>query len=200
MVVGNITALAQTRVKRLLAYSSIAQMGYLLMTLLAIKQSGVFAIMFYLPAYALMDLGAFGTLATLSPEEEDLDALDDFKGLAYVHPWRCGLLTFCLVSLAGLPPTVGFIGKFLLFRAVLQADFFVLAAVGVLTVIVSIYFYFKIVVTLFMQPMERRPATPDLDIPARVASIVVLVLVLLLGLLPSTLLSVITRIVSSISL
>jgi NADH-quinone oxidoreductase subunit N len=200
MVVGNITALAQSRVKRLLAYSSIAQMGYLLMTLLAVRQSGVQAIMFYLVVYALMDLGAFGTLATLSPEEEDLDALEDFRGLAYVHPWRCGLLTLCLVSLAGLPPTAGFIGKFILFRAVLQADFVVLAAVGVLAVIVSIYFYFRVIVALFMQPMERRPATPDLDLPARVAGIVVFILILWLGLLPSSVLSVITCIISSMSL
>jgi NADH-quinone oxidoreductase subunit N len=200
MVVGNITALAQSQVKRLLAYSSIAQMGYLLMTLLAIRQSGISAIMFYLAVYALMDLGAFGTLATLSPEEEDLDALDDFKGLAYVHRWRCGLLTLCLVSLAGLPPTAGFIGKFILFRAVLQANFVVLALIGIATVIVSIYFYFRIIVALFMQPMERRPATPDLDLPARVAGIVVLILILWLGLFPSSVLSIITRIISSISL
>jgi len=126
--------------------------------------------------------------------------LDDFKGLAYVHPWRCGLLTLCLVSLAGLPPTAGFIGKFILFRAVLQAKFIVLATLGILTVIVSIYFYFKVIVTLFMQPMERRAATPDLDFPARVAGIVVLILILWLGLLPSSVLSVITRIISSISL
>jgi NADH-quinone oxidoreductase subunit N len=200
MAIGNVTALAQGRVKRLLAYSSVAQMGYLLMTLVAIRHSGVFAIMFYLPVYAIMDLGAFGTLATLSPKEEDLDALDDFKGLAYVHPWRCGLLTLCLASLAGLPPTAGFIGKFILFRAVLQADFVVLAAVGILSVIVSIYFYFKVIVALFMQPMEGRPTAPDLDLPARVAGIVVLILILWLGLLPSSVLSVITRIVSSISL
>ena len=200
MAVGNITALAQVRVKRLLAYSSIAQMGFLLMTLLAVRQSGVFAIMFYLTVYALMDLGAFGTLATLSAEEEDLDVLDDFRGLAYVHPWRSTLLSICLVSLAGLPPTAGFMGKFILFRAVLEARFIVLAILGMVTAIVSIYFYFKVIVALFMQPMERRLATPDLDLPARIAGITVLILILWLGLLPSSVLSVITRIVSSISL
>lgn len=200
MVVGNVTALAQSRVKRLLAYSSVAQMGYLLMTLLAVRQSGVFAIMFYLTVYAFMDLGAFGTLATLSAEEEDMDVLDDFRGLAYVHPWRCTLLTVCLVSLAGLPPTAGFMGKFILFRAVLQARFVVLAATGIVTVIVSIYFYFKVIVALFMHPMERKPVTPDLDLFARIAGIVVLILILWLGLLPSSLLSVITRIIFSLSL
>ncbi len=200
MAVGNITALAQVRVKRLLAYSSIAQMGYLLMTLLAVRQSGASAIMFYLTVYALMDLGAFGTLATLSAQEEDLDILDDFKGLAYVHPWRSALLTVCLVSLAGLPPTAGFIGKFILFRAVLQAHFVVLAVLGIVTVILSIYFYFKIIVVLFMQPTERKPVSPDLDLFARIAGIAVLVAILWLGLLPTSLLSIITRIVSSFSL
>ncbi len=200
MVVGNITALAQSHVKRLLAYSSIAQMGYLFMTLLAVKQGGVVAIMFYLTVYALMDLGAFGTLATLSEEGEDLDALEDFRGLAYRHPWRSALLTVCVVSLAGLPPTAGFMGKFILFRAVLQTNFVVLALIGIATVIVSIYFYFRIIVALFMQPMERRLATPDLDLPSRVAGIVVLIALFWLGFMPSSVLSVITRIISSISL
>jgi NADH-quinone oxidoreductase subunit N len=200
MAVGNVTALAQVRVKRLLAYSSIAQMGYLLMTLLAVREAGVLAIMFYLSVYALMDLGAFGTLATLSAEEEDIDALEDFKGLAYVHPWRSALLTVCLVSLAGLPPTAGFMGKFILFRAVIQARFVVLAALGIVTVIVSVYFYFKIVVALFMHPPDRKPIAPDLDLFARIAGIAILVLILWLGLLPASLLSIITHIVSSLSL
>jgi len=193
MVVGNITALAQSQVKRLLAYSSIAQMGYLLMTLLAVRQSGVSAIMFYLTVYALMDLGAFGTLATLSEEGEDLDALEDFRGLAYIHPWRSALLTICLVSLAGLPPTAGFMGKFILFRAVLQANFVVLALIGIATVIVSIYFYFRIIVALYMQPMERKIATPDLDLSSRVAGIAVFILILGLGLAPPVVFSVIMR-------
>jgi NADH-quinone oxidoreductase subunit N len=197
MAVGNITALAQTRVKRLLAYSSIAQMGYLLMTLLAVRQSGVLAIMFYLTVYALMDLGAFGTLATLSAEEEDLDDLDNFRGLAYIHPWRSALLTVCLVSLAGLPPTAGFMGKFILFRAVLEARFVVIAVLGMVTVIVSIYFYFRVIVALFMQPIGRNFVAPDLDLFARIAGIVVLVLILWIGLLPSPLLSIITRIVAT---
>ena len=194
MAVGNITALAQVRVKRLLAYSSIAQMGYLLMTLLAVREGGVLAIMFYLSVYALMDLGAFGTLGTLSAEEKDIDDLEDFKGLAYVHPWRSAFLAVCLVSLAGLPPTAGFMSKFILFRAVIQARFVVLAALGIVTVIVSIYFYFKIIVALFMQPMGEKPATPDLGLSARIAGIVVFILILWLGLFPSPLLSVIARI------
>jgi NADH-quinone oxidoreductase subunit N len=148
--------------------------------------------------YALMDLGAFGTLATLSEEVEDLDTLEDFRGLAYVHPWRSALLAVCLVSLAGLPPTAGFMGKFILFRAVLQANFVGLALIGIATVIVSIYFYFRVIVALFMQPMERKIATPDLDLPSRVAGTAVLALIIWLGLFPSSLLSIIARIVSTL--
>jgi len=118
--------------------------------------------------------------------------------LAYIHPWRSALLTVCLVSLAGLPPTAGFMGKFILFRAVLQANFVALALIGVATAILSIYFYFKIIVALFMQPMERKIMTPDLGLSSRVAGIAILVLILWLGLLPSALLAIITRIASSL--
>jgi NADH-quinone oxidoreductase subunit N len=193
MVVGNITALAQSGVKRLLAYSSIAQMGYLVMTLLAVKTQGAPAIMFYLAVYALMDLGAFGTVATLSSKGEDLDALGDYRGLAYSHPWRAALLSICLGSLAGLPPTAGFIGKFLLFRAVLEAGFVALAVVGIVTVIPSIYFYFKVIVVMFMDPQQKTIHAPQIDASALLAGVAVLVLILGLGIFPSTLFGVIAR-------
>jgi NADH-quinone oxidoreductase subunit N len=199
MAVGNISALAQTRVKRLLAYSSIAQMGYLLMTLLAVRGGGASAIMFYLGIYALMDLGAFGTLATLS-DREDLDALEDCRGLAYSHPWRSLILAVSLGSLAGLPPTAGFMGKFMLFRAVLQAGYIALAVIGILTVIVSIYFYFKVIVALFMQPEERAIFIPKAGISARLAGALVLILILGLGIFPVPLFDVVERASSFLSL
>jgi NADH-quinone oxidoreductase subunit N len=185
MVVGNVAALTQVRIKRLLAYSSVAQVGYLLMTLVAVKQNGAFAIMFYLAIYALMDLGAFGTVAILSTEEEDLDDLDDYRGLAYSHPLPSALLTVCLISLAGLPPAAGFIGKILLFRAVLEAHHITLAVIGIVTVIISIYLYFKVAVALFMQPPKRKmpvfvPAFAEL-----LAGAVIFVLILYLGLIPT---------------
>ncbi len=195
MIVGNVTALVQTRVKRLLAYSSVAQMGYLLMTLLAVRESGLFAITFYLAVYALMDLGAFGTLATLSSEGEDLDSLHDFRGLAYVHPWGAALLTVSLVSLAGLPPTAGFIGKFTLFRAVLQARFVALPLIGIGTVILSIYFYFKVIVALFMAPGEKKTLIPPIAFWPRLAGALILALILFLGLFPSSVFEMITPVV-----
>ena len=193
MGVGTISALAQSRVKRLLAYSSIAQMGYLLMALLAVKENGTSAIMFYLAAYALMDLGAFGMVAMLSTKETDLDALEDYHGLAYIHPWRSAILALSLISLAGLPPTAGFIGKFALFWAVLQAQYLIIAIIGILTAILSIYFYFKVVVALFMRPAERAVFIPSVDLANRFAGGLILILILLLGLVPAPLFTVIGK-------
>ena len=196
MTVGNLSALAQVRVKRLLAYSSVAQMGYLLMALLAVKQNGAPAILFYLGVYALMDMGAFGTLATLSGEDTDLDGLDDFQGLAFRHPWRAAVLTLCLLSLAGLPPTAGFIGKFAIFWAVFQSGYVILGVLGILTVILSIYYYFKVIVALFMKPSILPPAAPAGMLADRLAGGVVLILLLLLGLFPGGAFSVIQQALS----
>jgi NADH-quinone oxidoreductase subunit N len=193
MVAGNLSALAQTRVKRLLAYSSIGQMGYLLMTLVAVKQGGASAIMFYLAVYALMDLGAFGALATLSEEKADLDGLDDFRGLACSHPWRSGILALCLISLAGMPPTAGFIGKFALFQAVLQGGFVILAVIGILTVMISIYFYFKVIVALFMRTGEGGIAVPGVSLSDRFACGLILILILWLGIAPASIFTVIGK-------
>jgi NADH-quinone oxidoreductase subunit N len=200
MVAGNISAIAQTRMKRLLAYSSVAQMGYLVMTLLAIKENGAPAIMFYLVVYALMDLGAFGTLATLSGKEEDLDALEDYRGLAYSHPWRAVLLSICLGSLAGLPPTAGFIGKFVLFRAVLQARFVALAVIGILMVMISIYFYFKVIVVMFMHPEGKATPAPEIDLSALLGGVVVSVLIIGLGIFPTPLFGAIGRSMMTLTL
>jgi len=200
MGVGTISALAQGQVKRLLAYSSIAQMGYLLMALLAVRQGGASAIMFYLAVYALMDLGAFGTLALLSAEEKDLDDLADYQGLAYAHPWRATIFAVSLLSLAGLPPTAGFIGKFSLFWAALNARYVVLGVLGILTVILSIYFYFKVIVALFMRQPERTVPIPAMAVTDRFAGGLVLFLLLLFGLMPGPLFSLIERVLPLTSL
>ncbi len=196
MIVGNGTALAQSRVKRLLAYSSIAQVGYLLMALLGVKQQGASAILFYLAVYALMDLGAFGSLAILSAGRTDLDHLKDFHGLARVHPWRSSVLAFSLISLAGLPPTAGFIGKFSLFWAVLQGRYYILAVIGIVTVIASIYYYFKVVVALFMRPADHSVPAPAVALPDRFAGAIVFILLLALGVFPGTLFAVIEEALS----
>jgi NADH-quinone oxidoreductase subunit N len=191
MAVGNLTALYQTRVKRLLAYSSIAQMGYLFMTLLAVRDGGLPAVMFYLAVYAVMDLGAFGIVGTFSGGETDLEELSDYRGLGYSHPWRAAVLSVCLFSLAGLPPTAGFMGKLVLFRAVLQAHFIILAVLGMVTVILSVYYYINVVIHLYMHERGEGTAVPGADLAAGLAGALILAAILGLGLIPDALLQVV---------
>jgi NADH-quinone oxidoreductase subunit N len=199
LLTGSITALAQTRIKRLLAYSSVAQMGYAVMGVLAIKEDGGLAVMFYFAAYALMDLGAFGVIATLcASPESDLDELDSYRGLGYSHPWQAALLSICLLSLAGLPPTAGFIGKFMVFKAVLQSGYSVLAAIGIASAILSIFVYLKVIVVMFMRTKTDMAVTSGFGTAARVAFAVILFGVLWAGIFPSPLQTLIARIVASI--
>ncbi len=202
MVVGNLTALYQTRVKRLLAYSSIAQMGYLFMTLLAVKQAGLPALMFYLTVYAVMDLGAFGLIGSFSPvaAQPDLDEITAYQGLGYTQPWRAAVFATCLISLAGLPPTAGFMGKFALFRAVLHAGYVVLAVIGILTVIISLYYYFKVVVFMYMQPTKAGTAVPGADAAVRLAGAVILALILWWGLAPAAWFDLMARLAAALPL
>ena len=194
LIAGNVTAVYQTRVKRLLAYSSVGQMGYLLMALVAVKQGSLPALLFYLAVYALMDLGAFGMLGALSEPGEDLDALVDLQGLGYSRPWRGAILGVCVLSLAGLPPTAGFLGKFILFWAVIQANFIILAVIGVITAIISIYYYFKVLVSLYLRSEFRQLMIPQLDVGVGLAGAAILVAIIWLGINPSPLLAVITDI------
>lgn len=195
MVVGDVTALVQTRLKRLLAYSSIAQMGYVLMGLLAVRGEGGPAVVFYFATYVLAELGAFGVIATLNGEQgKDLDNLGDYRGIGYSHSGQAFVLTVCLLSLAGIPPTAGFISKFLVFEAVLGAGYVFLDIIAILTVIVSVYIYLKVLVILYMQPAEQPLITTGFGFAAHFGLAVVATGTLWLGLSPSALLSLITRI------
>lgn len=195
MVVGDVTALAQTRLKRLLAYSSIAQMGYVVMGLLTVRTGGGAAVVFYFAVYLLAELGAFGVIATLSGEHgDDLDDLEHYRGLGYSHPWQAFLLSVCLLSLAGLPPTAGFISKFLVFEAVLAANYVLLDILAILTVIVSIYIYLKVLVVLFMQSAVHPVGSGGFGMASRCGLGLVLAGTLWLGVQPSPLLSLISRI------
>jgi len=149
MVLGNLAALPQTNVKRLLAYSSVAHAGYLLIGVAAGGPAGTAAVLFYLAVYGAMNLGAFGVLVLLDRRGEEADRLDDLAGLAGRAPWAAWALAVCLVSLAGLPPAGGFIGKLYLFRAALGAGQIGLAVVGVLTSVVSVFYYMRVAYTVF---------------------------------------------------
>jgi NADH-quinone oxidoreductase subunit N len=144
MVLGNLAALGQTNVKRLLAYSSVAHAGYMLIGVGAGGAAGTGAVLFYLAVYAAMNLGAFGVLLLLDRRGVEADRLDDLAGLASRAPWAAWTLVACAVSLAGLPPAGGFIAKLYLFRAALGAGQTGVAIVGVLTSVVSIYYYMRL--------------------------------------------------------
>ncbi|HEY7516238.1 MAG TPA: NADH-quinone oxidoreductase subunit N [Vicinamibacteria bacterium] len=157
MVVGNLGALAQGNVKRMLAYSSVAHAGYLLAAGVATPRGGVAAILFYLVGYAAVNLGGFGMLAALARGQSEPLGLSDFAGLASRRPAVAAAATVFLVSLAGIPVSAGFVGKFYLFSAAVDAGYVSLAVVGVVMSVVSAFYYLRVVVAMYM----REPSGED---------------------------------------
>jgi len=144
MVTGNLAALMQSNIKRLLAYSGVAHAGYMLIGVASGGVAGTSAVLYYLLVYTAMNLGAFGVLLLLDRRGEEADRVEDLAGLVGRAPWAAVVLALCMVSLAGLPPTAGFIAKLYLFRAALLDHHTALALVGVLTSVVSVYYYLRV--------------------------------------------------------
>ena len=184
MLGGSLLALLQNNLKRLLAYSSIAHLGYLLVAFLAAGSLGVEAAAYYLAAYAVTNLGAFGIIALLSApgSGRDADQIEDYRGLFRTRPFLAGSLALMLLSLAGMPPTMGFIGKFYLVLAGVNAGFFWLVAALVISSVISLYYYLRVLVAMAMPvPAEPnatlRAASPPLGTTV-IAALLVLLLVL----------------------
>jgi NADH-quinone oxidoreductase subunit N len=150
MTVGNLTAIVQTNVKRLLAYSSIAHAGYMLMGAVVLGRDGLTAVLFYLITYFLMNLGAFFTVIFVS-ERMGSEEIDDYRGLAWRSPFAAIAMTVFLFSLTGLPPCAGFIGKFYLFAAVINHQIYWLAIVGILNSVISLYYYARIIKVMMLR-------------------------------------------------
>jgi NADH-quinone oxidoreductase subunit N len=180
MVVGNLGALAQSNLKRMLAYSSVAHAGYLLAAVVAAPGIGVEAVLFYLVAYAAVNLGGFGALAALARDGREPLALDDVAGLSTRRPALAAALTVYLISLTGVPVSAGFVGKFFLFRAAVNAGWTSLAVIGVLMSVVSAYYYLRVVVAMYMrEPLgEDRwaPVPPAAGLALALSAAVVLAL------------------------
>jgi NADH-quinone oxidoreductase subunit N len=195
MIFGNVAALVQNRLKRLLAYSAIAHAGYLLVGVTAMFRQDVDAagaVLFYLAVYGLATIGAFAAVAHLSRRDADADDLDSYRGLARRRPWLAAALAVYLISLAGLPPLAGFVGKFLLFAAAVQAHLLQLAIVGMLTSAISVYYYVRVIYILYMTEPEAGAATADAaaaDAPGHVALWAAGLLVLALGVVPQWLIA-----------
>ena len=194
MFAGNLLALFENNVKRILAYSSIAHMGYILVALEVGGQAGAGAVIFYLVAYFIMTLGAFAVVTVLSPRERDADLIDDYRGLFWRRPWLALIFTAMLLSLAGIPLTVGFFGKFYIVAAGAATGAWALILILVITSTIGLFYYLRLVVALFQKQNEteataspRKRATPA---AALVLAILTLVLVWL-GVYPSPLLRII---------
>ena len=198
MTVGNLVALVQSNIKRMLAYSSIAHAGYLLVALVAGGSSGVGSILFYLVAYALMNLGAFAVIIAVQGSEQERPLLADYAGLGWQRPMLAVCMALFMFSLAGIPPTAGFMGKLYIFSAALESDYPGLAIIGVLNSVVSVYYYLRIVVIMYM---SETPSPPP-RIPASAAAVLAVLVSVLgtlhLGLFPARLLDLARQSVSAI--
>lgn len=159
MIVGNFVAISQTDIKRMLAYSSIAHAGYILMAFVpygnpAVRDVSIAAGLFYLVAYAVTNFGAWSVVIALEKKEEKGLAIADYAGLGRKHPALAAAMTVFMLSLVGFPPTLGLVGKFYLFRAVLSGGYIWLAIIGVVTSLISAYYYLRVVVTMYMKDGE----------------------------------------------
>ena len=152
MALGNILAIAQDNIKRLLAYSSIAHMGYILLAFSTATPQGEEAALFYMLAYLIMTLGAFGVLVLMSGEGIDVEKLEDLAGLNSRNPWLAFLMLLLMFSMAGVPPIVGFIAKLRILEALMQQHAFGLAIVALLFAIIGAYYYLRVVMTMYFEP------------------------------------------------
>ena len=150
MILGTVVGVVQSNIKRMLAYSSIAHAGYMLLGIVSANSAGKAAILFYLLSYAVTNIGALGIVALLGTAKHQHDELRDFSGLWRTRPGLAGLMTIFLLSLGGIPPTAGFIGKWYIFTAAVQEGHYALAIIGVLTSVISVFFYLRIVVMMYM--------------------------------------------------
>ena len=188
MLIGNIVALSQTNIKRMLAYSSIAHAGYLLVGLVARNEAGVQALLFYLGSYALMTLGAFAVVQLIGGEGERRVSLEDFRGVGQTHPFLAACLTIFLLSLAGIPATAGFMGKLFLFSAAIQARLYWLVVIALLASAIGLYYYLRVIVLMYMREPGPDASLVEVPVPVGIAIAIMLVGTLCLGLYPGPLL------------
>ncbi len=202
MFAGNVLALLQDNVKRILAYSSIAHMGYVLVALIAGASLAGEAVTFYLVAYSITTLGAFGIVTVLSGAERDADRIDDYRGLFWRRPWLGGFFSAAMLSLAGMPLTAGFVGKFYVLAAGARARIWFPVVVLVVTSTLGLFYYLRVIVAVYAREPAgaAAPASPALPIAGAVALAGLAVLLVWLGVYPTPLLQLIRAAVASLGL
>jgi len=165
LAIGNVTAIAQTNLKRMLAYSTIGHMGFLLLGILSGSAIGYGAGMFYVAVYVLMSLGTFGMILLLSRGGFEAENLDDFKGLNQRSPWYAFIMLLLMFSMAGIPPTVGFYAKLAVLQAVVEADYLWLAVVAVLFSLIGAFYYLRLIRLMYFEaPVDTAPIEPRADV------------------------------------
>lgn len=184
MTVGNVVAIAQSNIKRMLAYSSIAHIGYLLIGLVVGREMGISATLLYTLVYALMTLGAFAIVILLCVGEVKGERIDDFTGLAQRSPMAAAAMLIFLLSLAGVPPTAGFVGKFYLFGAAIERGYVWLAVIAVINSAISVFYYMKVVVAMYMRDLPPQGLTLSSSRPLQFAVLVTLVATIAIGIYP----------------
>ncbi len=194
MFVGNILAIRQKNIKRLLGYSSIANMGYLIIILLTGSNRGVQASVFYLISYIFTTMGAFGIITLLSTNVHEAEDTEDFKGLYWKRPWIAIVFTLSLLSLAGIPLTAGFIAKFYIILEGINAGLMVLIFSLIINSVIGLYYYLRIITSLFSGANEK--SLPELSVTGNIALAIIALSILILGIYPGWLIDLLVKFVS----
>jgi len=189
MTVGNIVAISQSNIKRMLAYSSIAHAGYILVAFVAGNDLGTSGILFYLMAYAFMNLGAFTCVILLGKKGEENTLINDYAGIGFKYPLLAASMTIFLLSMAGIPPLGGFMAKFYVFSAAVKSKFYWLVILGVLNSAVSVYYYLRVTVLMYFRESEREITGLQFSPASVIALLLALIGTLYMGIFPSNVLS-----------
>jgi NADH-quinone oxidoreductase subunit N len=194
MFVGNILAIRQQNIKRLLGYSSIANMGYLVVILLTGSSRGIQASIFYLISYFVTTIGAFGVISLLSTCKTEAENIEDFRGLFWKRPWIALVFTLSLMSLAGIPVTAGFIAKFYIILEGMKAGLMVLVFSMIINSVIGLYYYLRIITILFSAATETKLA--ELAVTGKITLALVGISILILGIYPGWLIDMIVSFVN----
>ena len=189
MTLGNIVAISQTNIKRMLAYSSIAHAGYILVAFVAGNDLGTSGILFYLMAYAFMNIGAFTVVILLGKKGEENTLINDYAGIGFKYPLLAAAMTIFLLSMAGIPPLGGFMAKLYVFSAAVKSKFYWLAILGVLNSAVSVYYYLRVTVLMYFRESEREITGLQFSPASVIALILAVIGTLYMGIFPANVLS-----------
>ena len=191
MFVGNLLAIQQKNIKRLLAYSSIANMGYIIIILLTGSDKGIQSAIFYLITYFMTTIGAFGVISLLSTKDFDAEKIDDYKGLFWRKPWMAVVLTLCMLSLAGIPVTAGFIAKFYLIYEGMKAGLMLLVFSMIINSVLGLYYYLRVITTMFST--AGNTDLPSVTFTGKLTLVIITIGILVLGVYPGWLIDFIVR-------